>query len=298
MFNGIYPPVPTPFNPDGSLALDQLHENIERLNATGLSGYLALGSNGEAVHLTPDEASRIFKTVREAARPDMQVLAGVGQFSTRATIELAQRAADAGCNAALVVTPFYYRNAMTADALRAHYVMIAGQSPIPVLIYNVPANTAFNLAPSIVAELARHPNIVGIKDSAGDVNQLAETVRLTRGQGAKSFDVLSGNYGAMLPGLTFGIVGAILAVANIAPNECVSIFESFKAGRITEAGDLHLRILPTARAVTSQYGVPGLKAAMDMLGMFGGVPRLPLLPLSPEQKSDVERLLHEAELLS
>ena len=298
MFSGIYPPVPTPFDPDGSLALDRLRENIEHLNATGLSGYLALGSNGEAVHITPDEASQVFKAVRAAARPDMKVLAGVGQFSTRATTEMAQRAADAGCDAALVVTPFYYRNAMTADALRTHYVMIAGQSPIPVLIYNVPANTAFNLAPSIVAELARHPNIVGIKDSAGDVNQLAETVRLTRGQGAKSsFDVLSGNYGAMLPGLTFGIVGAILAVANIAPNECVSIFESFKAGRIAEAGDLHLRILPTARAVTSQYGVPGLKAAMDMLGMFGGVPRLPLLPLSPEQKSDVERILREAMLL-
>jgi 4-hydroxy-2-oxoglutarate aldolase len=310
MFSGIFPPLPTPFNEDGSLALDKLRSNVEKLNTTGLSGYVALGSNSEAVHVTPDEASQVFVTVKKAAAFNKIVIGGTGQFSTLATIEMTQRAADAGCAAALIITPFYYKNSMTADALKKHYFAIADRSPIPVLIYNVPANTSFNIAPSIVAEIAQHPNVVGIKDSAGDINQLAEYVRLTqsnpsplryegasRGQGAKEFEVLSGNYGAMLPGLTFGIVGAILAIANIAPNECVSIFNLFKTGKLDEAGELHLRLLPVARAVTSQYGVPGLKAAMDMLGYAGGAPRSPLLPLGAESRSDVERMLRDANLL-
>lgn len=353
MLNGIYPPLPTPFHDDGSLALDGLRVNVERLNATGLSGYVALGSNSEAVHVSPDEASQVFTIVRKVAASDKQVIGGTGQFSTHATIAMTKRAADAGCDAALIVTPFYYKNAMTADALRTHYHTIADQSPIPILIYNVPANTSLNVASSIVAEIAQHPNVIGIKDSAGDINQLAETVRLTMTRSKRSaqrapdaerrtrrerseaeatpggpppqsggygqsaahpstsaslrsasalyapgFEVLSGNYGAFLPGLTFGIVGAILAVSNIAPNECVLIYDLFKQGRVSEAGELHLRMLPVARAVTTQFGVPGLKVAMDMLGYFGGSPRLPLLPLGASARVELEKILREAELLA
>jgi len=302
MLNGIYPPLPTPFHDDGSLALDGLRVNVERLNATGLSGYVALGSNSEAVHVSPDEASQVFAIVRKAAASNKQVIGGTGQFSTHETIAMTKRAADAGCDAALIVTPFYYKNAMTADALRMHYHAIADQSPIPIMIYNVPANTGFNMASSIVAEIAQHPNVIGIKDSAGDINQLAETVRLTRGKQVNKetrFEVLSGNYSAFLPGLTFGIVGAILAVSNIAPNECVMIHDLFKQGRIGEAGELHLRLLPVARAVTVQFGVPGLKAAMDTLrvGYFGGWPRSPLLPLGASARVELEKILREAELL-
>ncbi len=303
MISGIYPPLPTPFNDDGSLALDGLRSNVERLNETGLSGYVPLGTNSEAVHVTPDEASQIFATVKKAAASGKQVIGGTGQLSTMATIEMTKRAADAGCDAALIVTPFYYKNSMTADALKKHYHTIADQSPIPIMIYNVPANTGLNVASSIVAEIAQHPNVVGIKDSSGDINQLAETVRLARGEGrfagarGKEFDVLSGNYGAFLPGMTFGIKGAILAVSNIAPDECVMIYDLFKQGRIDEAGEWHLRLLPVARAVTTQFGVPGLKAAMNMLGYFGGSPRLPLLPLGASQRVELEKVLREAELL-
>jgi 4-hydroxy-2-oxoglutarate aldolase len=324
MFNGILPPLPTPFKEDGALDLKALRSNVEQLNATGLTGYLALGTNSEAVHVTPEEASQVFATVREAAAPGKIVIAGTGQFSTQATIEMTKRAADAGCDAALIVTPFYYKNSMTGEALKKHYFTIADQSPIPVMIYNVPANTGLNVASSIVAEIAQHPNVVGIKDSAGDVNQLAETMRLTRRQEDKKtrsaggvypdrteaagvanvrsassteFAVFSGNYGAMLPSLSFGVVGGILAVANIAPNECVRIYELFQQGKIAEAGELHLRLLPVARAVTTQYGVPGLKAAMDMLGYRGGYPRLPLLPLGENQRAELERVLKEAQLL-
>ena len=312
MLSGIFPPLPTPFTEDGALDLDALRANVEQLNPTGLSGYLALGSNSEAVHVTPAEAAQVFAMVCKTAAPNKTVIGGTGQFSTQATIEMTQRAADAGCAAALIVTPFYYKNSMTLDALRAHYFAIADRAPIPVMIYNVPANTGFNITPNIVAEIAQHPNVIGMKDSAGDINQLAEAVRLTRRkQGSEhpegtspdvlsgcsaEFAVFSGNYGAMLPGLTFGIVGAILAVANIAPQECVAIYDAFKRGDMATAGGLHLQLLPVARAVTSQFGVPGLKAAMAMLGYHGGWPRLPLLPLGANQRAEVEKMLREAEL--
>ncbi len=334
MLRGILPPLPTPFREDGALDLDALRLNVEKLNDTGLSGYVPLGTNSEAVHVTPDEASQVFETVKKAVAPGKVIIGGTGQLSTLATIEMTKRAADVGCDAALIVTPFYYKNSMTAEALKKHYFTVADQSPIPVMIYNVPANTGLNVASSIVAEIAQHPNVVGIKDSSGDINQLAETVRLTRSkrserseadysprsgaewgsksahpsttallrsasaQDASEFMVFSGNYGAMLPGLTFGIAGAILAVSNIAPNECVAIYELFQQGRIAEAGELHLRLLPVARAVTTQFGVPGLKAAMDRLGYKGGYPRLPLLPLGASQRVELEKILREAELVS
>jgi len=333
MFNGILPPLPTPFTQDGALDLATLRSTVEKLNATGLTGYLALGSNSEAVHVTPEEATQVFATVKRAAASGKVVIGGTGQLSTMATIEMTKRAADAGCDAALIVTPFYYKNSMTGEALKKHYLTIADQASIPVMIYNVPANTGLNVAPSVVAEIAQHPNVAGIKDSAGDINQIAETVRLTRGKGqdagsrmqdaqsaggkrperneadrekaslrsastqdASGFVVFSGNYGAMLPSFSFGVVGGILAVSNIAPHECVQIYELFQQGKIAEAGELHLRLLPVARAVTSQFGVPGLKAAMDMLGYHGGYPRMPLLPLSESQRVELEKILREAEL--
>jgi 4-hydroxy-2-oxoglutarate aldolase len=324
MLKGILPPLPTPFKANGALDLEALRSNVEKLNATGLLGYVALGTNSEAVHVTPEEASQVFATVKQAAAPGKIVIAGTGQLSTMATLEMTKRAADAGYDAALIVTPFYYKNSMTGEALKKHYFTIADESSIPVMIYNVPANTGLNVASSIVAEIAQHPNVVGIKDSAGDINQLAETVRLTRKQGDKetsgqggalpdrtraddvadvrsassaNFAVFSGNFGAMLPSLAFGVVGGILAVSNIAPQECVQIYELFQQGKIAEAGELHLRLLPVARAVTTQFGVPGLKAALDMLGYRGGYPRLPLLPLSENQRVELEKVLREAELL-
>jgi 4-hydroxy-2-oxoglutarate aldolase len=262
------------------------------------------------------------------------VIAGTGQLSTAATLDMTKRAAEAGCDAALIVTPFYYKNSMTGEALKKHYFSIADRSPIPVMIYNVPANTALNVASALVAEIAQHPNVVGIKDSAGDINQIAETVRLTRGkkQEAESkrqeaggkhsersaaeskdavstdaqlrsassadFAVFSGNFGAALPSFVFGVAGGILAVSNIAPNECVRIYELFQQGKVAAAGELHLRLLPVARAVTSQFGVPGLKVAMELLGYHGGWPRLPLLPLGENQRAELDRILREADLLA
>ena len=296
MFEGIYPPIPTPFDDDGALALDRLAANLEKWNAVspGLSGYVAMGSNGEAPHLSVGESVQLVAATRKSAPDSMKVIAGTGQLSTWATVDVTKRAADAGADAVLVVTPFYYKGRMTDAALKRHFVAVADASPVPVLIYNVPANTGFNMPVSVVPELAAHDNIAGIKDSAGDINQLAEMVRLTRGM---QFEVISGNFGALLPSMSFGVAGAILAVANVAPKECVTMYQAARDGRWAEAGELHLRLLPVARAVTSQYGVPGLKAALDLLGYFGGVPREPLLLLSDTARDDIAKLLREAALL-
>jgi len=301
MIEGVFPPLPTPFHDDGSLAIDRLRENVERLNPTGLSGYLALGSNGEAFHVSPPEASQVFAAVAAAVAPGMTVLAGTGQLSTWATIEMTQRAADAGCHAALVLPPFYYKGSMTNDALRRHFETVADASPLPVVLYNVPATTGLSIPVEVIAALAKHRNVVGVKDSSGEVARLADTVRLTRG--GEPFSVLSGNFAATLPGLTFGVQGAILAVANVAPRECVSLLALFREGRTAEAGELHLRLLPIAAAVTSKHGVPGLKAALDLLGesggpgFFGGRPRSPLLAVSPAVREEIGRTLREAALL-
>jgi 4-hydroxy-2-oxoglutarate aldolase len=265
---------------------------VARLNDAPLAGYLALGSNGEAVHVTPDEASAVFRAVREAAAPGRTVLAGCGQASTWATLEMTRRAADAGCDGALVLTPSYYRNGMTAEALVRHFATVADASPIPIYLYNVPANTGLNLPPSVAADLAPHGNVLGIKDSAGDVGQLAELVRLTRH--APGFRVFSGNFGSTLPGLAVGVTGAVLAVANVFPDECAAILRLFEEGRVGEARAIHLRVLPVARFVTSEYGVPGLKAVLRLCGTPAGVPRAPLLPLDAKRREELDRLLAEA----
>ena len=294
--NGIFVPLPTPFREDGELELSLLSSLVGALNGHGLAGYLALGSNGEAVHVDEDEAERVVATVREAAAPGKVVLAGTGRLSTRATIEATKRAAGAGADAALVVTPFFFKGSMTADTLVEHFTAVADASPIPVLFYNVPANTGVNASPAAVARIGAHPNVAGVKDSSGDIGQLAELVRLA--PAGKPFDVLSGNYGAALPGYSVGAVGAILAAANVAPAECVAIREAFLAGRLEEAMGLHLAMLPVARAVTSRFGVPGLKAALEMLGRPAGVPRRPLLPLAAEARKELRENLFEAGLLS
>ncbi len=289
---GVFPPVPTPFRSDGALDLDALSAHVERLNGTAVAGFLALGSNGEAPHLAPGEAESVYATVRKAAGPGKLVLSGTGQLSTHATIEMTRRAAGVGCDAVLVLTPFYYKGSMTHAAFVAHFTAVADASPVPVLIYNVPASTGLSIASATVAELSRHPNIAGMKDSAGDIGPLAETVRLTRG--GKPFAVFCGSYPATLPALGLGIAGAILAVANVYPDECAALLSLTAAGRAEEARSLFLRLLPVARAVSSQHGVPGLKAALELLGRPCGVPRPPLLPLDEVGRVEIARLLRLA----
>ncbi len=292
---GIIPPLPTPFREDGGLDLGILSDFVAHLAGTPLAGFLALGSNGEAVHLDDDEAERVVVTVRTAA-PGRFLLAGSGRLSTRATVEATRRAAGAGADAVLVVTPHFFRGAMSSDALAAHFEAVADASPVPVLLYNVPANTGLDVDAATVARIARHPNVEGVKDSSGDVGKLAEFVRLA--PAGKRFDVFSGNYGSALPGYAVGTAGSILAAANVAPAECVAIREAFLSGRLEEARALHLRLLPMARAVTSRFGVPGLKAALAILGRPAGHPRRPLFPLPEPSREELRGTLLEARLLA
>jgi 4-hydroxy-2-oxoglutarate aldolase len=290
--HGIFPPIPTPFV-DGKVAYDKLAANIARWNQTGLRGYVAFGSNGEYVYLSEAEKLEVVRTVVQSAAPGMQVIAGTGCESTWQTIELTNACAKLGAHAALVVTPFYYGGRMNEAALFKHFTAVADQAAIPVLIYNVTKFTNINIAAGLVARLSRHPNIIGIKDSNGNVGSLGEMVAAAD----RNFSVLVGTAGALFGALTLGAVGGVLALANVAPEACVQIQTLIKQGRIEPARQLQLRMLPVNTAVTATYGVPGLKAALDMLGYYGGDPRPPLLPASEKERGDIREILKKAGLL-
>jgi 4-hydroxy-2-oxoglutarate aldolase len=293
MFQGIFPPIPTPFDESGEVDLGALRANIARWNETGLAGYVALGTNGEACLLDAAESVAIVRAVREAMAPGMALIVGAGRESTRATLIACQAAADAGADAVLVITPWYYMRAMTGEALHRHYETVADGSPVPVLLYNMPANTGVNIPVSTVAELAIHPNIVGIKDSAGNIGQLGALVR----SAPDEFTVMVGNTGAYLAGLLLGASGGILALANVAPRETVALYQAARANHLEQARTLNDQLVPVGVAVTATYGIGGLKAAMDLLGYKGGQPRSPLLPPSPEAVNDIRHILETAGLL-
>ncbi len=291
---GIFPPVPTPFE-NGKLAPERLAQNIARWNAAGLRGYVAFGSNGESVFLDDEEKLEVVRTVVEAAAPGMAVIAGTGCESTAQTIRLTNACARLGAHAALVVTPFYYGPQMTEEALSRHFTAVADASDIPILVYNVTKFTHLSVSVRLAARLAEHPRIIGIKDSNGNVAALGELIdRVDR----KRFAVLVGTAGALFGALGLGAAGGIVALANVAPEACVAIARHVARGEWEEARRLQLRMLPVNTAVTATYGVPGLKAALDLRGYFGGEPRPPLLPSGPEERAAIERILRNAGLLS
>jgi 4-hydroxy-tetrahydrodipicolinate synthase len=291
---GIYPPIPTFFDEHEDLDLATLREHLKRLKAAGITNIVALGSNGEAVHLDPSERRQVIATVREAMGAEAQVLAGVGDNSTRATLALCHLAAETGADVALVLPPHHYRPRMDGLALRAHYLAVADDSPLPVMIYNMPANAAgIDLDAETVIALSAHPNIIGLKDSSGNVAKMAQVVAEAR----VGFVVLAGSAGFLLPALAVGARGAIAALANIAPRQCLQLVELWQEGRLEEARALQGRLIPVNAAVTSGYGVAGLKAALEFVAHYGGAPRRPLLPLNESERVRLRGLLAETDLL-
>jgi len=286
---GVFPPIPTPFDERGEVHYATLADNLARWNEYGLAGYVVLGSNGEAVYLTDEEKVRILETCRRAIPADKLLIAGTGAQSTRATIDLTRRAAEAGADAALVVTPHYYIGKMTSEALVRHYHALADASPIPVMIYNVPGFTGVDMAVDALARAAEHPNLVGMKDTAGNITKLADTVRAA----GPGFQVLAGSAGFFLTGLVVGAVGGVLALANIAPQRALDIYYLFRAGNLEEAAELQRRMIPVNTAVTAGLGIAGLKAALDMLGYYGGPVRPPLLDLTGAQRETLRAILVE-----
>ncbi|MEI6670032.1 MAG: dihydrodipicolinate synthase family protein [Acidobacteriota bacterium] len=286
--HGIYPPCITPFT-DGQIDTAGLAHNTARWMTTGLRGLLALGSNGEAAFVDEDESERVVATMREHTPRDRVLLVGTGRQSTAATIEATRRASRAGADAVLVLTPFYFKSQMTPDALVDHYRAVADASPVPVLLYNFTNVTGINLAPDTVALLSQHPNIVGQKDSNGDVGQVAAIVARV----AADFPLLVGSAGTLYPSMMVGASGAIIAVANVVPDLCVRLYDLVRAGRHDEARILQRRLTPLAVAVTGTYGIAGLKAVMQIAGYAGGAPRMPLRPVKPEAVVVLQRLYEE-----
>ncbi len=290
--HGIFPPVTTPFT-DGKVAHEKLASNIEIWGKTGLKGLVVLGSNGEYVYLSDQEKREVIETAASAAPQDMLIIAGTGCESTRATIEMTNACAKRGAHLALVVTPHYYGGRMQPAALIKHFTVVADETAIPILLYNVPKFTHITMPANVVAELSQHPNIVGLKESSGNVNLLGQ---YQNGVGS-DFNLMVGTAGVLFAGLSIGCVGGILALSNIAPEQCIKIYNYVRQGNFEAARQLQLKMLPVNNAVTATYGVPGLKAAMDMLGYFGGHPRLPLLPTTEQERSEIKQILQKAELL-
>ncbi len=282
---GVIPPLATPFK-ESEIDLAAFKSNLERYNKTELSGYLVMGSNGEAAYLEPSESERLLAEARTHTPPDKLLLAGTGRESTPATIAFTRRAAELGADAALVLPPHYYKAQMTPARLKRHYWDLAEASPIPVLYYNVPFATGHNVPVDLVVELAEHPNLVGIKDSSGNMLQLSEIVRRT----PDDFAVFCGASAMLYPSLCLGAQGGILAVANVVPEVCTAIAAAFAAGDMARALGLHRRLTTLASLVTSGWGVPGLKAAMNLAGLSGGQVRPPLSDLQdPGQLETLRR---------
>jgi 4-hydroxy-2-oxoglutarate aldolase len=291
-FAGIYTPLATPFAADGSLDAAGLARNVERYLRSPLTGLVVLGSNGEAPQLEEHEADLAIKTVREAMPRDRPLLAGTGRESTAATIAATERAAAMGVDAVLVRTPSFYKGQMTTDAFVRHYTQVADRSPVPVLLYNVTIYTGVNLLPEAVGILSQHPNIVGIKETNSDMVQFGEYLSRAR----DGFTVLAGSGATYYSALTLGAHGAILAVAGVAPDLCVRISTAVREGRLDEARGMAHRLAPLSKLVGATYGVPGLKAAITLLGFGGGVPRPPLQPVGQAALEAIRAQLKESGL--
>lgn len=286
------PPIATPFVND-EVAYDKLVKNFSRWNKTGLSGFVVMGSNGESVFLTRDEKLKLVEAVKKNISGDKLLIAGTGSDSIRETISLSNDAADRGADYVLILTPSFYKSEMKPAAYIKYFSAVADKIKVPVIIYNVPKFTGVDIEAETVAKLAGHKNIVGIKNSSENIRQTTEIIDQT----PKDFVTIVGTASVLYSGISVGADGGILALANIAPDECVQIQTFAEAGKHNEALELQKRMLPVNKAITAKYGVAGLKAAMDMLGYFGGEPRAPLSVLNDTGKQELKQILVTAQLL-
>ena len=292
MLKGIFPPITTPFI-DDEVAYDRLSENIGKWNKTGINGYVALGSNGESVYLTREEKLKVIETVRDCTSKDKKLIAGTGSDSIKETLFLTNSAAKIGADAALVITPSFYKDQLKHQTMINYYSTVADRADIPVIIYNVPKFTGVNLEADTVAELSGHSNIIGIKNSSENTAHLEAIINNT----PKSFLTFVGTGSILLTGLCLSAAGGIIALANIAPQECAEIQRLYESGDLKDSLILQNNLLELNKAVTSKYGTAGLKAALDLLGYYGGLPRLPQNGLNPEESDNLKQVLIRAGLL-
>ena len=284
--HGIFPPIATPFDRQGELYPAKVRHNVEKWNKTPLAGYAVCGSTGESVFLTTEEKIKMWEWVAESADSSKILIAGTGVEGVRETVCLSNRAAELGYKVALVRTPHYYKNLINRTEAQALYFRaVADQAKIPVMIYNWPQMTGVDIMPDAVALLSEHPNIIAIKESSGNLEKVMQMIRETK----SGFQVLTGSAPTLAPSLAVGCVGAVLAFANAAPYATVTIWEAHRTREAAAALDWQNRIARPAQLVTTKYGIPGLKYAMDLNGYYGGPPRLPLTTLKPEQQKEIEQ---------
>jgi len=273
-FAGVFTPIVTPFAAGDTLDEKSLRSNVARWMTTPLTGLVVLGSNGEAPQLEDDEADRVIEIVRAGMPKDRPLIAGTGRESTKGTIAATRRAANLGADAALVRTPSFFKSQMTSEGFIRHFSEVADASPIPVLLYNVTMFTGVTLQADAVEQLSAHPNIVGMKESGNDLLLISECVSRT----PDDFTVLAGSASTLFQSLCAGCDGAVLALAAILPDECVRMVQLVRENKIAEARTLQRSLLPIARSIGGGFGISGLKAALDLLGLSGGLPRPPLRP--------------------
>jgi len=289
--NGILAPLVTPFQDSGELDLEGFGRNIRAHLAAGCIGVVVTGSTGEAALLDDTERNALVERARAEVGSDRMLIIGTGSESTRLTIARSRAAAERGADAVLVVAPHYYSDQMSPEALRDHYVQVADESPVPVLLYTIPKYMHFSLSPELVADLAQHENIIGMKDSSGDAALFA---RYLESQ-SESFRVLTGSGVLFCEAMIMGAHGGILAVSLFAPARSFDVWQLHQRGDHVAALSAQVALTPLAQRIVGQMGVPGVKAALDRVGLAGGAPRSPLRPLGAPARALLEELLRAAE---
>lgn len=290
---GVFPPMITPFTKEEEVDYDGHIYNVQKWNKVQLGGYVVLGSNSETVYLNEEEKLKLIDLTVKNAAPGRKIIVGTGLESTKATIALTNAAAAKGVHAALIITPFYYLGKMNDAALIHHFEMLADQSEIPILVYNVSKFTHINVSTNVISKLSQHPNIIGMKDSSGSIPQLIQYQNAAKGD----FQILSGTASIWYPALNLGVKGAVMALGNCAPQACVDIQNAFERGNLAEAEAIYRRMFPVNAAVTAQFGIAGLKYASELCGYKGGSVRSPLQPLETLEKEEIRRILAKARLI-
>ncbi len=284
---GAYAPIPTPFEANEEVSYGKLKFNLEKWATSKLDGLVVCGSNGEFPLLDETEKIELFGFVRKNFPADRGIIAGTGCESLKATLRLTQKAAEVGCDAALILTPWYYKGGMNNDVLKAFFTEVADKSPIPVILYNMPRNTGVEMNSALISDLSKHQNIIGIKDSSGNIVQIAETIKYS----AKDFAVFAGSASFLYPSLMLGATGGTMALANCIPDQCVELIELFRQGEHQKAQELQIKLLDINAAVTSKFGIGGMKAACELMGYYGGPLRKPLRAAPPETVAQIKEML-------
>jgi 4-hydroxy-2-oxoglutarate aldolase len=282
--SGVFAPITTPFHEQGDLLLDKLASNIQRLNQSRLRGYLVLGTNGEFRSLSGHEQMEVLKTVVKTASSGKVIMAGTGAESTKVSIELCHQAAEIGAHYGSLITPFFFAKKMTDKVLIQHFVQVADQSPIPVLLYNNPGVTGVTISTAVIKEVSSHPKIVGMKDSSPG-NLSAYILNANPG-----FSLLAGSANFFFTGLLMGAVGGVLSLADAFPEPCCKLYDLGVNGQLKEGRELQFQLMELNQKVSGKFGVAGVKVAMDFAGFYGGPPRSPLALLTAEEK---KKLLEE-----